>query len=414
MMTSTFPALFAANLGQVAQAVRRLRWLMLGAALLALGLAAQLALQLPWLLLVQALATLAVLNFALRHWPLPPRSQLALGLFGDVLVLSEVLAFSGGAANPLASLYLPPVLLAALLLPPRQAWLLALLSLGGYALLFGWHLPWPLAGDDAAYAFRLHLVGMWLTFAVSVLLLTTFVSSLARQLAQREAALAQAREAQLRDEQLVALGVQAAGTAHSLSTPLNTLTLLCDELCASHAADAALQPDLQLMRQQLALCRQALVQLKAGAESRPPPQPIGDALAQQLQGWQATRPGVRLQRDGLLHGGPLMAPDPRFWPALCNLLNNAADAGGGEVELDAAIADGQLQLRIRNRRGRLSAAQLARAGLAPLDSDKPAGLGLGVMLSHVTLSHLGGELRLENDAAGGVCATLRLPLEGDA
>ncbi|KMJ52374.1 histidine kinase, partial [Vogesella sp. EB] len=92
----------------------------------------------------------------------------------------------------------------------------------------------------------------------------------------------------------------------------------------------------------------------------------------------------------------------------------AADAGGGEVELDAAIADGQLQLRIRNRRGRLSAAQLARAGLAPLDSDKPAGLGLGVMLSHVTLSHLGGELRLENDAAGGVCATLRLPLEGDA
>jgi two-component system sensor histidine kinase RegB len=137
----------------MAQAVRRLRWLMLGAALQ----------RWRWPrcwpcscrgLLVQALATLAVLNFALRHWPLPPRSQLALGLFGDVLVLSEVLAFSGGAANPLASLYLPPVLLAALLLPPRQAWLLALLSLGGYALLFGWHLPWPLAGDDAAYAFR--------------------------------------------------------------------------------------------------------------------------------------------------------------------------------------------------------------------------------------------------------------------
>jgi two-component system sensor histidine kinase RegB len=125
---------------------------------------------------------------------------------------------------------------------------------------------------------------MWLTFAVSVLLLTTFVSSLARQLAQREAALAQAREAQLRDEQLVALGVQAAGTAHSLSTPLNTLTLLCDELCASHATDAALQPDLQLMRQRLALCRQTLVQLKAGAESRPPLQALGDALAQQLQG----------------------------------------------------------------------------------------------------------------------------------
>jgi two-component system sensor histidine kinase RegB len=106
-----------------------------------------------------------------------------------------------------------------------------------------------------------------------------------------------------------------------------------------------------------------------------------------------------------------VAFDPRFWPAFFNLLNNAAEAGGGEVELSVASSDGWLTLQIRNRRGSLSPAQLARAGLAPLDSSKPAGLGLGVMLSHVTLSHLGGELNLDNDPQGGVCATLRLPLD---
>ncbi|WP_239689692.1 hypothetical protein [Aquitalea pelogenes] len=31
-------------------------------------------------------------------------------------------------------------------------------------------------GSDAAYAFSLHLVGMWLTFALSALLITSFVS----------------------------------------------------------------------------------------------------------------------------------------------------------------------------------------------------------------------------------------------
>nr|WP_246210987.1 ATP-binding protein [Vogesella oryzae] len=308
------------------------------------------------------------------------------------------------------------MLLGARLLPPRQAWALALASLAAYALLFNWHLPWPLAGSDAAYAFQLHLMGMWLTFAVSVLLLTGFVSYLATLLLRREAALAAAREAQLRNEQLVGLGVQAAAAAHALSTPLATLTLLCDELL--HDATATQRADLQLMQRQLQLCREALVQLKAGSGGAARPLPVCTQLAQQLQGWHSTRPDVQLLRHGLTEGGPLLALDARFWPAFFNLLNNAADAageavsGGREVALTVAVEPGWLRLETHNRHGRLSAAQLQHAGLAPLDSAKPAGLGLGVLLSHATLSQLGGELKLDNDAAGGVRATLRLPLDG--
>mgnify|MGYP006155439193 CR=1 FL=1 len=40
---------------------------------------------------------------------------------------------------------------------PARAWALAIISLMAYGLLFVWHLPWPLAGSDAAYAFQLHL-----------------------------------------------------------------------------------------------------------------------------------------------------------------------------------------------------------------------------------------------------------------
>jgi two-component system sensor histidine kinase RegB len=90
----------------------------------------------------------------------------------------------------------PPVFAAGvvcrLVVPGLFAWGLSLLSMLAYALLFAWHLPWPLQGSDAAYAFSLHLVGMWLTFALSALLITSFVSWLARQLAAREAALAAA------------------------------------------------------------------------------------------------------------------------------------------------------------------------------------------------------------------------------
>lgn len=416
-----FPFLSGQRLDAVLQRLCQLRWGMLAGGLLLLALCHALSLQLPWWLLLQALATLALLNLALPWLAargVAVRRLLALGLAGDVLVLTELLAFSGGAANPLASLYLPPVLFGALLLPPRQAWALALLSLAAYALLFGWHLPWPLAGDDAAYAFRLHLVGMWLTFAVSVLLLTLFVSYLMTQLLRREAALAAAREAQLRNEQLVGLGVQAAAAAHTLSTPLATLTLLCDEML--HEAGGPLRDDLLLMQRQLQLCRQALEQLRAGSRGEGEVQPVCQQLAQQLQGWHSTRPQVTLIRHGLQEGGPAMRLDARFWPAFFNLLNNAADAAGSgtgdscEVELTVAVEGAWLRLDIHNRQGSLSAAQLQQAGLAPLDSDKPAGLGIGVLLSHATLSQLGGELQLDNDPAGGVRASVRLPLPGQS
>ncbi len=407
------PAL-AGDAPQAGARVRRLRWLMLWLAAAMLAGCALERVALPWLLVGQALGTLALVNLLLPRlpaWGLPAELALRLGLLFDVLVLTELLAFSGGAANPLASLYLPPVLFAALLSPGWFAWLLAALSVAAYGLLFEWHLDWPLNGGNAAYAFNLHLSGMWISFALSALLIAGFVSWLARQLRHQGDALAQARETQLRDEQLLAVGMQAAGAAHSLSTPLNTMTLLVDELLSERQGDAALSQDLQLMRAQLASCRATLSRLKHGSESRGGPQPLFASLAERLEGWRSLRPDVRLEWRTPDGDDPQVRLDAAFWPALFNLVNNAAEAGGGEVAVSASLSGGRLRLDIVNRQGCLSEAQLARAGLAPLDSSKPAGLGLGMMLSHATLARLDGTLSLDNRAEGGVHARIELPLE---
>jgi len=58
--------------------------------------------------------------------------------------------------------------------------------------------------------FQLHLVGMWVTFVVSAALITTFVSRMAAAIRSRELTLAKARENELRNEQLVAIGSLAA------------------------------------------------------------------------------------------------------------------------------------------------------------------------------------------------------------
>jgi len=400
----------SANLTRALASLTRLRWALLAVAVLTLAALSAAGWELPLPELGATLLLLAGANLSLAHAGLAPSTTLRAGLLADTLALSALVALTGGAANPIASLFLGPVLFAALLSPGWFAWLLSLATMVAYGVLFYWHEPWPLLGGDAAYAFHLHLMGMWFTFALSALLIAGVVARLARGLSEREAALARAREIQLRNEQLVALGVQAAGAAHALSTPLNTLTLLTDELAASHRDDAVLAEDLALMQGQLASCHEALAALKRGGEPAPEPAPLFSTLAERLAAWATLRPQVRLQQQLPCAPGPTLALDATFWPALYNLLDNAAEAGGGHVALTATLAGATLTLAIVNPSGRLSAEQLARAGLAELPSDKPSGLGLGVLLTHATLSRLGGRVTLTNRPEGGVCAELTLPL----
>lgn len=385
---------------------------MLTLAVALLASAWSLSLSVAWLPLSQTLATLALGNLLLawcRRRDVAPLVLLRAGLCLDVLALSELLAFSGGAANPLSSLYLPPVLFAALLSPGLFAWALAVLSAAIYGLLFFWHLPWPLAAGDAAAAFHTHQLGMWFSFALSSILMAGFVSHLAHQLSARERELALARENQLRDEQLVAIGMQAAMAAHALSTPLNTLTLMVDEWRELRPAGVP-GAELDIMHSQLALCRDALTRLKHQAETGARPVPLFASLSERLAGWRALRPDVTLEWQPPDGPDPRVALDAAFWPALFNLINNAAEAGGGQVSVAAAYRPGWLTLDIVNREGCLSEAQLQAAGLAQLPSAKVAGLGLGVLLSHATLARLGGSLTLDNRPQGGVHARIALPV----
>lgn len=403
----------AADLPAAVTWIGRVRWLMLLAGASTAFACRLWGNSLPWLWVTQALLVLAVVNSILGYWLTRTPDALWVircGLLADVAVLTELLSLTGGAMNPFASLYLPPVLFAALLSPGWFAWGLSLLSLCCYGVLFFLHLPWPISPSNAYSMFSLHLLGMWGTFAVSAVLITGFVSWLARQLHAQEAALAAARETQLRGEQLVAVGVQAAGMAHSLSTPMNTLTLLVDELLDTYEQPAELVDDLLLMQAQVSVCRDALQRLKHGVEKDHQCVPLFATLAEQLTGWRSLRPDVRLEWHAPADKDVLVMIEPVLWPALFNLINNAAEAGGHDVMVSAMLQDGVLIVDIINREGCLTEEQLQRAGLAPMGSSKPAGLGLGMMLSHATLAKLGGSLSLSNREEGGVHARVWLPV----
>lgn len=330
----------------------------------------------------------------------------------DITALTLLLFFSGGAANPLVSLYLPGIAVAAVVLPGRFAWSVAALSVAAYTVLVFWHVPLPVT--DAERATRLHLAGMWLIFVASAALIGWFVARMAAAIRSRDRELAAAREEALRNERIVALGNLAAGAAHELGTPLATMAILVGELGRNAEAGAELQEDLSLLRSQIEHCKGIITGLAARAGQI---RAEGGAalgldrwLAQLVERWRDMRPHAEAKVS--LHGtaAPRVAGEATLEQALLNLFNNAADAGGGEIEIEAEWDSDRLRLEVRDRGPGFDENVLLAAGRAFVTT-RAEGTGIGLFLAHAAIERLGGRLVLANRAGGGAVSRVELPLD---
>lgn len=339
--------------------------------------------------------------------------QLAAQLVTDIVALAVLMFFSGGAANPLISLLLPPVAVAALILPPRLVALVASLAILAYSLLNVLYLPLPVS--DAERAARLHLAGMWVTFVLSASMLAWFLVRMKGSIHERDAELAKAREKALRDERVVALGTLAAGAAHELSTPLATMAVIAGELERDPTLPEAVRQDIAVLHRQVAACKEIISGLaeRAGAERLDSAAAVNAErwLAGVFARWRELRPRAEAELD-LAGVSPRLtfAVDATLEQGLLNLFNNAANAGS-RVRVVATCDADSLSIEVRDDGPGFPAHVIEQAGKAPFPAHA-AGSGIGLLLAHAAVARLGGRLTLHNDH-GGV-ARVRLPAAATA
>jgi two-component system sensor histidine kinase RegB len=397
--------------------------------LLALGYAyGALRLALDYSLILGILLGLAILNgglyLRLRGDASPNLREFFLHLLLDMLGLSVLLYFTGGANNPFISYLLVPVTIAAATLPWRHSAVLTVVALLGYTLLLYFYQPLPAlmpaetadhaqhAADITAQAPSLHSLGMWFNFLVCAALISYFVVKMAAELRRHEARLSQYREDTLRNEQIVAVATQAAGTAHALGTPLSTMAVVLNELVQEHRNDSMLQRDLTLLQTQIQHCREALKSLvkKADFKQQTPQQlPLTQFLQQLLGNWQLLRPELPCQVNVQKGDSPTLALDPTLEQALINLLNNAADASPGGIVVHVKWDAQKWTLAIRDQ-GKGVPRELREQLGTQIASSKPQGLGVGLVLSQATLNRLGGSVSLFPQEPRGTLTVIELPM----
>lgn len=340
-------------------------------------------------------------------------------LLADVAGLTLLFYFTGGSTNPFITYYLVPVTIAAATLPWRHAWVIAGTAMGAYTFLMVFYQPVPqLSHGHATGPFNLHVLGMWLNFGLSAGLVTFFIYKMAHALRNRDQALSRTREAALRNEQVLAVATQAAGTAHELGTPLSTMAVLLAEMREEARGNPALEKDLALLRQQVDTCKSRLQHLVASADRQRLAEPrILDAeqwLTEVVRRWLVLRPDVghRLEIAGR-RGRPWLAVDPTLDQALTNLLNNAADANPDDIaiRLDWSADDVVIDIRDHGPGVAMSIAdQLGETFV----STKSKGMGMGLFLTHATINRFGGGVSLYNHPEGGTLTEVILPRRAPA
>ena len=418
------------NLGQNREQIRVLTrfryWALLILMILIIAGRLLAHLSLSWGALCAILGLMAASNLALSRITRHEETAVAGTLLLDTLLLTGLLYFSGGPTNPFSILYLVYVSIAALLLPPAWTWILAAVSSACFALLFLFHISVPELSmhHHGAGAFSMHLYGMLLSFSLVAVLCARFLASMAETIRVQEREISSLRLIAAHHERLSSLTTLAAGAAHELATPLNTVQLIAEGLQArlqdNHASPGnhALQrpkdvlDDLEDLKAEVMRCRDILQDMRGASGDIPGEMPQDLSTAELFAAIKE-----RLGPDGRVHfdasSFPLNAPPGALRKALLALIRNGLDAAGsrGMVSVSAARAQNAVDIMVHDDGPAVAPEVLSRIGEPFFTTKEPGkGMGLGVFLARLLAMRLGGSLSYESHPGTGTVATLRLPL----
>ena len=333
-------------------------------------------------------------------------SQLLLQLTLECQLLTAMLFFSGGAANPLISYFLVLLLIAAYSLPLKHTIALTTLCIVDYSLLMLWHQPLiSSALESEKSLFDLHLLGMWLNFVVSAVIFAALIPLMVQSGLRQRQQIQQLREQQLKNEQLIGIATLAAGTAHEMGTPLMTMQMLLNEL---EPAEMISKEDFSILKPQVERCRQSLMRLSAaGREVQKVSEHKADQwLAELLERWRLSHPKAQWQDNGINSKACIVA-SPLLDQSLLNLLDNAAEAGNSPIQLHSTLEEGFWRLHIVQPDTQ-AAENLQKQH--NFSSSKEYGLGLGLYLSNASVEQFGGNIHLQAQADGSSLCILSLPI----
>ena len=182
-------------------------------------------------------------------------------LIYDLISLSILLFLTGGISNPFSLLLIVPAIVSSTFLSMGTTIILGAATIFSLTILTKYYLPLP-GIDEYGFNFpTFYLIGMLISIIVGLIFLSYFGIRFAGETKKRSQALNQLQQVIAKEYELESLGGQAAAAAHSLGTPLATITVVAKELRKEIGEKSKHSKDLDLLISQSKRCGDILKQI---------------------------------------------------------------------------------------------------------------------------------------------------------
>lgn len=387
-----------------------------------------LGIDVPWVPMLVFPAVIVASNVFLSHLSLAPAgvsklpkaTLVGLAFVLDIGCLTGLLALSGGPSNPFSLLYLVHITLAATILTKRWTWFLGFLATFCFGLLFFAHRQVPAFGvHHQGSGPSLHLIGMWVAFAVASFLVALFSGKISELIRDHEESLRSMQLELARKDRLASLVTLAAGAAHELGTPLGTIAIVAKDLeiyATEHKQDRLIAEDCRLMRAEVDRCQAILANMSVqGAE------PVGEVpdwttpalLLADLDHELAAAGRLQISIETDAAGATLHLPPRAIRQAVVALVKNGLEASSPEGLVRLRVRRGveNVLIEITDQGHGMTEDQLRRVGEPFYTTKAPGmGMGLGVFLVRALAEQVGARLTHHSTPSVGTVAIVELPL----
>ena len=179
-------------------------------------------------------------------------------LFYDLIQLSLLLYLTGGITNPFAILLIVPAIVSSTFLSLGSTINLSIITVIILIVLTIYNLPLPHYGELHFHVPDTYLYALPIAILITLIFLTYFGVRFGIESRKRTEALNKLELILAKEHELESIGLQAAAAAHSLGTPLSTITVIARELEKEIGNNKKYAKDIDLLLSQTKRCSDIL------------------------------------------------------------------------------------------------------------------------------------------------------------
>ena len=179
----------------------------------------------------------------------------------DILQLGFLLYLSGGITNPFVIFILIPSVFSSSNLSFRTNTLLVILTVLIIVFLTFNYEDLPINLNSDFHNNHYFYYSIPISLIIALVFLNYFAMTFGTQNRLRKEALGKMEEVMAKEHELLSLGGQAAAAAHSLGTPLSTITIIAHDLMKQFKGQKEIKKDIELLNSQVNRCNEILKRL---------------------------------------------------------------------------------------------------------------------------------------------------------